>query len=144
MTPDEKIKKILSENKDIWKTESAYFSYLRGCIRLAWNKNPVKLKLLKKIKKQIPNPNYGKPRNTKPIVFGGTCEICKDDFPMKFLEVDHKDGGVYSLKKVGKSSVLFVKMILGLSARIVIRVYLIVQRKVVLLKKQEFRKNLLR
>lgn len=110
MTPDEKIKKILSENKDIWKTESAYFSYLRGCIRLAWNKNPVKLKLLKKIKKQIPNPNYGKPRNNKPTVFGGTCEICKDDFPMKFLEVDHKDGGVYSLKKVEDIQDFFVNI----------------------------------
>lgn len=110
MSPDEKIKKILSENKDIWKTESSYFSYLRGCIRLAWNKNPVKLKLLKKIKKQIPNPNYGKPRNTKPTVFGGTCEICKNDFPMKFLEVDHKDGGVYSLKKVEDIQDFFVNI----------------------------------
>ena len=97
---DDKVKKILEENPDLWKTESAYFSYIRGCIRLAWSKNPVKLKLLKKVKKQIPNPNYGKPRNTKPTVMGAECEICKQDFPMKEIEVDHKHGGTYSLKKV--------------------------------------------
>ena len=96
----EKVKKILKENQDIWKTESAYFSYLRGCIRLAWSKSPVKHKLLKKVKKQIPNPNYGKPRNTKPTVIGAECEICNKDYPMKMIEVDHKSGGTYSLKSV--------------------------------------------
>jgi len=100
MSIDNKIKKILEENPEIWKTESAYFSYIRGCIRLAWSKNPVKLKLLKKVKKQIPNPNYGKPRNTKPTVMGAECEICNKDFPMKEIEVDHKNGGTYSLKQV--------------------------------------------
>ena len=100
MSIDDKIKKILEENPEIWKTESAYFSYIRGCIRLAWSKNPVKLKLLKKVKKQIPNPNYGKPRNTKPTVMGAECEICNKDFPMKEIEVDHKNGGTYSLKQV--------------------------------------------
>lgn len=100
MSIDNKVKKILEENPDLWKTESAYFSYIRGCIRLAWSKNPVKLKLLKKVKKQIPNPNYGKPRNTKPTVMGAQCEICNKDFPMKEIEVDHKHGGTYSLKKV--------------------------------------------
>ena len=100
MSSEDKIKKILEENPEIWKTESAYFSYIRGCIRLGWSKNPVKLKLLKKIKKQIPNPNYGKPRNTKPTVMGGECEVCKNDFPMKFLEVDHRYGGTYSLRSV--------------------------------------------
>jgi hypothetical protein len=97
---DDKVKKILEENSEIWKTESAYFSYIRGCIRLAWSKNPVKLKLLKKVKKQIPNPNYGKPRNTKLTVMGAECEICNKDFPMKEIEVDHKNGGTYSLKQV--------------------------------------------
>lgn len=97
---EEKIKKILSENSEIWKTESDYFSYLRGCIRLAWVKNPVKLKFLNKHKKQILNPNYGKPRNTKKTVFGATCEICLKDYPMKFIECDHRHGGNYSLRSV--------------------------------------------
>ncbi len=98
MNSKDKIKKILEENPEIWKTESAYFSYIRGCIRLAWSRNPVKLKLLKKVKKQIPNPNYGKPRNTKPTVMGATCEICNNDFPMKLIEIDHRHGGAYSLR----------------------------------------------
>ena len=98
MNSRDKIKKILEENPEIWKTESAYFSYIRGCIRLGWSRNPVKLKLLKKVKKQIPNPNYGKPRNTKPTVMGATCEICNNDFPMKLIEIDHRHGGTYSLR----------------------------------------------
>lgn len=101
MSIESKVQKILRENPEIWKTESAYFSYLRGCIRLAWVKNPVKLKLLSKRKKQIPNPNYGKPRNTKKTVMGATCEICLKDYPMKFIQVDHITGGNYSLRSVG-------------------------------------------
>lgn len=101
MSIESKVQKILRENPEIWKTESAYFSYLRGCIRLAWVKNPVKLKLLNKRKKQIPNPNYGKPRNTKKTVMGATCEICLKDYPMKFIQVDHITGGNYSLRSVG-------------------------------------------
>lgn len=97
---ENKIQKILKENPEIWKTESAYFSYLRGCIRLAWVKNPVKLKFLSKHKKQIANPNYGKPRNTKKTVMGATCELCLRDYPMKFIEVDHRNGGNYSLRSV--------------------------------------------
>lgn len=100
MSIESKVQKILRENPEIWKTESAYFSYLRGCIRLAWVKNPVKLKLLNKRKKQMPNPNYGKPRNTKKTVMGATCEICLKDYPMKFIQVDHIAGGNYSLRSV--------------------------------------------
>ena len=100
MSIESKVQKILRENPEIWKTESAYFSYLRGCIRLAWVKNPVKLKLLNKRKKQIPNPNYGKPRNTKKTVMGATCEICLKDYHMKFIQVDHITGGNYSLRSV--------------------------------------------
>lgn len=100
MSIESKVQKILRENPEIWKTESAYFSYLRGCIRLAWVKNPVKLKLLNKRKKQIPNPNYGKPRNTKKTVMGATCEICLKDYPTKFIQVDHITGGNYSLRSV--------------------------------------------
>lgn len=100
MNIEEKVKLILRENPDIWKSESSYFSYLRGCIRLAWMRNPVKLKFLAKAKKQIPNPNFGKPRNTKETVFGATCEICSGDYPMKEVEVDHISGGNYSLRSV--------------------------------------------
>lgn len=100
LTIKEKIEKILRENSDIWKSESAYFNYLRGCIRLAWMRNPVKLKFLAKHKKQVPNPNYGKPRNTKQTVLGATCEICLSDYPLKEVEVDHKEGGNYSLRSI--------------------------------------------
>lgn len=95
-----KVDKILIENSDVWKTEAAFMSWIRGGIRNIWVRHPVKLKLLNKRKKQIPNPNYGKPRNTKKTVMGATCEICLKDYPMKFIQVDHITGGNYSLRSV--------------------------------------------
>lgn len=95
-----KVDKILIENSDVWKTEAAFMSWIRGGIRNIWVRHPVKLKLLNKRKKQIANPNYGKPRNTKRTVMGATCEICLKDYPMKFIQVDHTTGGNYSLRSV--------------------------------------------
>lgn len=109
---ENKIKKILEENKDVWKSESAFFSYIRGCVRLAWMKNPVKLKKLQSSKKLILNPNYGKPRNTRQHIYGATCEICKNDFPMKEVEVDHINGGNYSLRSIDDIQGFFESIVL--------------------------------
>lgn len=69
-----------------WPTESSYFTYIRGCLRRAWNNNPIKIQLLKEQRKQIPNPN---PKGKKSTVWGATCSICKQDFVMKDIQVDH-------------------------------------------------------
>lgn len=83
----------------IWKTEAAFLSYIRGGIRRhLWAKSPIKLEFLKKARKQITNPN-AKLRKGRPTVWGGVCEICKKEFQLKDMEVDHKTGE-YALRKV--------------------------------------------
>ncbi|AGH32068.1 HNH endonuclease [Vibrio phage 11895-B1] len=69
-----------------WKNSVAFFTYLRGCLRLAWKRHPTKLKVIKDRRKQIPNPN---PKGSKSTVFGFTCEMCRNDFTIKECQVDH-------------------------------------------------------
>ena len=69
-----------------WKNSTAFFTYLRGCLRRAWSSNPVKHNLIKKHREQIPNPN---PRGKKDTVWGFTCVMCNDKFPLSMCNVDH-------------------------------------------------------
>lgn len=93
----DKIDKILEENQN-WKTKSAFMSYIRGGIRAGlWNKSPIKLSFVKERRRQIPNPN---PRGNKPTVWGCECEICKNTFVLKDLQVDHIRDVGSSLKDV--------------------------------------------
>ncbi len=69
-----------------WKNDKAFFTYLRGCLRLAWKRHPTKLKVLKEKRKQIRNPN---PKGNKPTVFGFECEMCHKEFVLKEAQVDH-------------------------------------------------------
>ena len=79
----------------IWKSEAAYMAFIRGGIRSAlWNRYPIKLELIKKKRKRIPNPN---PRGKVKEVWGGTCYVCGNDFPQNSLQVDHITGN-HSLK----------------------------------------------
>lgn len=72
---------------EIWKNSVAWFTYLRGCLRKAWNTSPVKHNLIKKKRKQIDNPN---PNGKKKTVFGFTCELCHNDYVLSQGNVDHK------------------------------------------------------
>ena len=82
----------------IWKTKSAFMSWLRGGIRRSlWSRSPIKLEFIKKNRKMIENPKKGS--RCKPQVWGGECAICKKDFPQNKLEVDHKIGN-HSLKNI--------------------------------------------
>ena len=94
MTND-KLEKMLSEMSHVWKTESAYYTWLRGSIRRAmWAKNPVKLEFIKQNRVKIPNPN---PKGKVKEVWGGVCALTGNIFPIGDMEVDHKEGN-HSLK----------------------------------------------
>ena len=67
----------------IWKTESAFMSWLRGGIRRMWSKHPVRIEFMK----QNPNKN-GKVKE----VWGGVCALTGELTPQTSLEVDHKKG----------------------------------------------------
>lgn len=69
-----------------WKNSTAFFTFLRGCLRKAWSRHPVKLNLIKKLRKQITNPNH---KGNKPTVWGATCSMCNNDFVLKDINVDH-------------------------------------------------------
>lgn len=69
-----------------WRNSTAFFTYLRGCLRKAWSRNPIKLNVLKKRRYQIANPN---PNGKKPTVWGAKCEMCGGEFPLNQIQVDH-------------------------------------------------------
>ena len=93
----DKVDRIVAENKEIWKSKAMFFSFLKGLFRRGWSRHPIKIKLLKKHRKQIPNPN---PKGKKPTVWGAECSVCHNVFPMNMLEVDHVLEDTASLTKL--------------------------------------------
>lgn len=88
-------KKLWELYPNIWATESAYMSWLRGGIRrYLWAKNPVKLEFIKQNRIKIPNPN---PKGKVKEVWGGVCALTGNTHPIGDMEVDHKEGN-HSLK----------------------------------------------
>lgn len=84
---DKKLDEILEKYPHIWKSKSAFMSYLRGGVRRAcWMKHPVKLEFIKNNRERIPNPN---PRGKVSDVWGGRCNVCKNLFVQSKLSVDH-------------------------------------------------------
>lgn len=78
------------EHPNIWKTRSAFMSFLRGGIRRAlWNRSPIKLEFIKQNRRKIKNPN---PKGKVETVWGGTCALTGLEFPLNQLEVDHVVG----------------------------------------------------
>ena len=69
-----------------WKNSTAFFTYLRGCLRKAWANNPIKHDLIKSKRYQIANPN---PKGKKPTVWGALCEMCGLEYPLAKIQVDH-------------------------------------------------------
>jgi hypothetical protein len=75
---------------EIWKTKSAYLSWIRGGIRRSlWNRHPIKIAVLNKQRYKIPNPD---PRGKVPMVWGAKCYMCSGEFVLKEIEVDHLTG----------------------------------------------------
>ena len=93
----DKVDQVVQENSDVWKTKAMFYSFLKGILRKGWSRHPVKLKLLKKHRRQIPNPN---PKGKKPTVWGADCTVCGETFIMSQLEVDHRMEETASLTKL--------------------------------------------
>ena len=86
------------EYPHIWRTESAWLSFIRGGIRrYLWSKNPVKLEFIKERRIRIDNPS-AKSKKAHPTVWGFQCEFCLQTFAGNNCETDHKEGE-HSLKK---------------------------------------------
>ncbi len=93
----DKIDLMLTQYPDVWKTRSAVFTWIKGIIRRGWNTAPQKLILIKKLRKQIPNPN---PKGKKPTVWGAECQICNQLHVLSNMQVDHKDGETAKLTEL--------------------------------------------
>ncbi len=75
------------EYPEIWKTKSAFFSWLRGGLRRAiWEKYPPKI-MFKNNKCYAPPESYtGKAKS------GARCALTDEWIPKSYLEVDHIKG----------------------------------------------------
>lgn len=69
----------------VWKTKSAFFTYLRGSLRRIWSRYPAKLEWKKA---QMQPPPIGFKGRAKSV---GQCHYCGDLFAASNLEVDHVD-----------------------------------------------------
>jgi hypothetical protein len=99
MNSNERIQKMIAQHSDIWKTHSAFMSYLRGGVRLAlWKRHPVKIEFKKSKRFKIESSVKAKEGQPPKMVWGGECEICKGHFREAFLDVDHKSEKGCSLK----------------------------------------------
>lgn len=65
----------------IWKTESAWWSWIRSSLRKSWNRHPVKIAKLNAERMKIPNPNASSAKRF-PEVWGGKCSCCSGIFPL--------------------------------------------------------------
>lgn len=89
----DKVKEILAENKDVWKTEASYWSFVRGGLRRGlWMRNPVKLKLKARLRAKIPNPDEKKREGRFAEIWGNQCDLCCNWYPQAEVEVDHIHG----------------------------------------------------
>jgi len=85
--PKETPKKMPWEYEDTpWNNQSQFMTYLRGCLRKAWNQYPLKHNLIKQRRIQVPNPN---PKGKRSHVWGFQCELCGCQDVIKNANVDH-------------------------------------------------------
>lgn len=105
MTEDELVDKMCKEYPHIFKNKTAFYTYVRGGLRRSvWNRHPVKIEFIKQNRKRIKNPN---PRGKTDSVFGATCALCNNDYPLSNIEVDHISGDVSLLCFDDLSNFLF-------------------------------------
>lgn len=68
---------------EIWKNQTAFFTYLRGKLRLTWSRFPAKLKWKQA---QLVSPPKDYTGRAKKL---GKCHYCGEWFAASHLEVDH-------------------------------------------------------
>ena len=78
-----------------WRSQTEFYTYLRGCLRKAWVRHPCKINKIQKVRfkgdrldskgKVMLDKKTGKPKQ----VWHCECEICKHRGPMKDFQVDH-------------------------------------------------------
>ncbi len=75
---------------DVWKTKAQFFQWMRGQMRRAWSRHPVKVAYMHQHRKRVPLGRVTT-KNPQGLVWGCQCEHCKQDFKQTECEVDHID-----------------------------------------------------
>lgn len=68
---------------NIWKNKIAFFTYLRGHLRLLWSRYPAKNAWKGSQLRPVPKGYVGRAKKL------GKCRYCSEDFAASHLEVDH-------------------------------------------------------
>lgn len=81
------------------KTEQKFIAWLQKAMRKSfWTKHPVRLEMMKKGRKRLPNADTGR------ICFHHQCAHCEKWFPESKIEVNHKNTvGHLHIGNVGES-----------------------------------------
>jgi hypothetical protein len=110
-----------------WKTEAAFWSFIRSGLRSVWSKHPTKILFIQKFRVKVPNPN---PDGRNETVWGMICAKCGGAFCMpvakkvkakiealtgklfNYIEINHKAqaGSLKNKEDLGKfaSNLLYV------------------------------------
>ena len=77
------------EHKDLWKSQSAFFTYLRSALRKSlWLRSPVKLQYKNRVCKPPPDGMETRAKT------GTYCALSNNWYGKSKLDVDHQKGGV--------------------------------------------------
>lgn len=85
-----------------WKTEAAFYSFLRGGLRRGlWNKHPLKLSYKRSQRFKVPLGRVTK-ANPKGLVWACKCAVCEEVYREPEIEVDHilPAGGLSSVEDI--------------------------------------------
>jgi len=75
---------------DVWKTKAQFFQWMRGQMRRAWSRHPVKVAYMHQHRKRVPLGRVTT-KNPQGLVWGCQCEHCHQEFKQTECEVDHID-----------------------------------------------------
>tara|TARA_R110000772_G_scaffold145332_1_gene255166 strand:+ start:960 stop:1547 length:588 start_codon:yes stop_codon:yes gene_type:complete len=75
---------------DVWETKAQYFQWLRGQMRKAWSRHPVKnaYKMSRRVRAAV-GKKTDKLSGLPQIVWALPCDQCAGTFPQNDVEVDH-------------------------------------------------------
>ncbi len=76
---------------DVWKTKAAFFQWMRGQMRRAWSRHPVKVSYMHNHRERVPLGRITT-KNPEGLVWGCRCEHCNNLFKQTECEVDHIEG----------------------------------------------------
>ena len=75
---------------DVWKTKAAYFQWLRGQMRKAWSRHPIKNAYTMSRRTRAPvGKKKDKLTGIRQVVWALPCDQCGRTYPQSNVEVDH-------------------------------------------------------